>query len=435
MKTRLLKSTRLFILIVSPLIGFTQTYDFSTGTQSWVKGYGDVIVAHDATGGVSMDGALTLERAGNGNANVRRGQGGDDTFVVLDRATVSIVKIRLKNETAATQLRIQGLSRADGTTGEGTAFSNIAYTISAEMTEYQTIFIDVTSIPENDEVTRLDILIRENQDNDGIGTKCIFDEIEFQAAPTTTYSTITSNPSFEDAEYFHEWTSDTKSYGTSEVVSDENHGTGTNSLKLTATDTQNNWWATTNNNVVDLGQTYGEGTVIETKLWLKSNINGDVNLFVAILDATNTTIISKTENGISNTSLDWQEVTYTFTLGADKSFSEAKTRISFPPTNAFSAGNIIYVDDMTTTITPPAASTEKNTLTGVNIYPNPAKDDITINAPENSYFELYDMTGLLIKSAPVSNSTTISVNDVKSGIYFAKISNAGKTSTIKIVIE
>lgn len=146
-----------------------------------------------------MDGALTLERAGNGNANIRRGQGGDDTFVVLDRATVSIVKIRLKNETAATQLRIQGLSRTDGTTGEGTAFSNISYTISAEMTEYQTIFIDVTSIPVNDEVTRLDILVRENQDNDGVGTKCIFDEIEFQAAPITTYSTITSNPSFEDA--------------------------------------------------------------------------------------------------------------------------------------------------------------------------------------------------------------------------------------------
>lgn len=40
MKTRLLKTTWLFILIVLPLIGFTQTYDFSSGTQSWVKGYG-----------------------------------------------------------------------------------------------------------------------------------------------------------------------------------------------------------------------------------------------------------------------------------------------------------------------------------------------------------------------------------------------------------
>ena len=62
-------------------------YDFKTDAQSWVKGYGTGTVAwDDGTTTPSSDGSLTIDRTTDGvtnnNANIRRGQGGVDSFIV-----------------------------------------------------------------------------------------------------------------------------------------------------------------------------------------------------------------------------------------------------------------------------------------------------------------------------------------------------------------
>ena len=174
-------------------------YNFTADAQNWVKGYGVGTVAHDPTGGAASDGALTVDREGNNNANIRRGQGGDDTFIVLDRAVYKYIKIVYKNETNATFLQIRGQSRDAGTAVSSNFPTVPNVSISSKTTGFQTVYADITAIPAGQEITRLDILAKNDAENDAVGSKMIYDEIEFiESLPPPTYSEFIKNPSFDD---------------------------------------------------------------------------------------------------------------------------------------------------------------------------------------------------------------------------------------------
>lgn len=184
MKIELLKKLTMVIAFFAAITITAQQgptlYNFSGGAQGWVKGYGAGTVAHAPTEGT--DGALTLDRALNNNANIRRGQGGDNSFIVLDRAVYNYIKIVYKNETAATSFRIQGQSRVPG--GTAANFSNIVVPgitngVSQASNEFSEVVIDISSIPAGHEVTRLDILVRENAASDASGSQMVFESIEF----------------------------------------------------------------------------------------------------------------------------------------------------------------------------------------------------------------------------------------------------------------
>ena len=107
--------------------------------------------------------------------------------------------------------------------------------------------------------------------------------------------------------------------------------------------------------------------------------------------------------------------------------------ICFPPTpECFD--DFIYSCGATTTDDITAGSDE------INIYPNPATDNITVlmNGMNYSRIELYNAMGKKIKSlsqtAPM-NSITFSVSDLSSGIYFLRIGNESNQITRKITIK
>jgi hypothetical protein len=73
-----------------------------------------------------------------------------------------------------------------------------------------------------------------------------------------------------------------------------------------------------------------------------------------------------------------------------------------------------------------------------NIYPNPAKNNITI---ENNNFvisniELYNITGQLVKTENVNSmSINMNISDLKTGIYILELHTNETSIRRKLIIE
>lgn len=79
---------------------------------------------------------------------------------------------------------------------------------------------------------------------------------------------------------------------------------------------------------------------------------------------------------------------------------------------------------------------EVATANDVQVYPNPATDQINIsyNGTATATAEVYNLAGSLVKSANVVNGeNTISLNGLNSGIYYIRLAADGATSTHKFV--
>ncbi|GAA4116365.1 hypothetical protein GCM10022393_16980 [Aquimarina addita] len=78
------------------------------------------------------------------------------------------------------------------------------------------------------------------------------------------------------------------------------------------------------------------------------------------------------------------------------------------------------------------SSTEK--INNITMYPNPATNVITINNAANSTIHVYDINGSRVLTANIlSNSETINLNSLATGIYYAKVQNTNTISTLKFV--
>lgn len=399
-------------------------YDFAGGAQSWVKGYGTGTVDHDPIEGVSSDGALTLERLGNNNANIRRGQGGDDTFIVLDRGVYSYIKIVYKNQTKATELKIAGTSRDAGTTGEGSSFSTISkFDLVIESENYNTAYIDISSIPAGHEVTRLDMQVRRNSPDD-TGDKIFFDEIEFIASLPVTTSAFIVDPNFEDPLNDLATLTD-NTFLTREISNDEAHG-GDSSLKFMASGDADKSVFSFFTTYGDLGQVYPVGSTIEIKMWVKTNRTEGL-LIQAKTKNTNGggSISAQPQDNQTTTNLvgAWEELTFTMT--ANDAFDAANFRFAFIFNNDASdvnTGDVIYVDDLSATVTAPTLSSKKNTLEGVNV--SSSNGVINVSAPDNSEVSIYSITGTKVVNKALA-----------SGVYIVKVVNNGKQYIKKVIVE
>ena len=75
-----------------------------------------------------------------------------------------------------------------------------------------------------------------------------------------------------------------------------------------------------------------------------------------------------------------------------------------------------------------------------SVYPQPASNSITLSlkdeAKENCMLELYDLSGKYISGYRLTSGTqTITLSDLVSGTYIAKIINGGEISFGKIIRE
>jgi hypothetical protein len=72
----------------------------------------------------------------------------------------------------------------------------------------------------------------------------------------------------------------------------------------------------------------------------------------------------------------------------------------------------------------------------INIYPNPAIDNISISLPENisqAFFTLYDMQGKILIKQEVSNKETVAIDNLASGIYIYSVRTDKQNHTGKLI--
>ena len=77
---------------------------------------------------------------------------------------------------------------------------------------------------------------------------------------------------------------------------------------------------------------------------------------------------------------------------------------------------------------------EDNTAQSISIYPNPAKDQITIQAANVSNVIIHDVSGKIIYSESMNNKLTINTSNFDGGVYFVKINDGKELITRKFVI-
>jgi hypothetical protein len=80
------------------------------------------------------------------------------------------------------------------------------------------------------------------------------------------------------------------------------------------------------------------------------------------------------------------------------------------------------------------AGVEENEAFNFNVYPNPAREALTIEVSENSKLEVYAYDGKLVAQENISNRTVLNVSKFNNGIYFVRLTNeAGETYQTKFV--
>ena len=72
----------------------------------------------------------------------------------------------------------------------------------------------------------------------------------------------------------------------------------------------------------------------------------------------------------------------------------------------------------------------ENEIEAVAVYPNPVKDQMTVNAENLQSVEVYNLVGQLVMT---SSSSVINMNDLNEGIYFVRVMAEGKTVTKRVV--
>lgn len=77
-----------------------------------------------------------------------------------------------------------------------------------------------------------------------------------------------------------------------------------------------------------------------------------------------------------------------------------------------------------------------NTITGLKIYPNPAKTSLFITSDDitTKNIIIYNVLGKVVLTAKVNNGF-INVSSLANGVYIIKITEEGKTVTRKLIIE
>ena len=84
------------------------------------------------------------------------------------------------------------------------------------------------------------------------------------------------------------------------------------------------------------------------------------------------------------------------------------------------------------------AGIEENGIEGLSVYPNPASDKVIISVPAtvDASATVYSTTGTLVSTIEkLDAQTEVSVQGWTPGVYFVRVQNESKTSTIKLVIQ
>lgn len=79
---------------------------------------------------------------------------------------------------------------------------------------------------------------------------------------------------------------------------------------------------------------------------------------------------------------------------------------------------------------------ENDLVQGIQIFPNPATQNITFNKPATLQIEqvtIYDILGKVIQASSGQDIQTVTISSLVSGVYFAKIKVGDRTNTLRFI--
>jgi hypothetical protein len=80
-------------------------------------------------------------------------------------------------------------------------------------------------------------------------------------------------------------------------------------------------------------------------------------------------------------------------------------------------GSVMYIDDLNFEFT--AATEDLTALPRISVYPNPAIDFISFDAPQAATMQIRNLGGVLVKTFGLFKENRVTVDDLPAGIYFS----------------
>jgi hypothetical protein len=104
--------------------------------------------------------------------------------------------------------------------------------------------------------------------------------------------------------------------------------------------------------------------------------------------------------------------------------------------NAEGTGGAFSIDNVVISGSTGTLSLQENSISGLKIYPNPAKNNLYITSDNNEVKEVavVNVLGKVVLNAKVTNDP-INLSALAAGVYMVKVTEAGKTATRKLVIQ
>ena len=159
----------------------------------------------------------------------------------------------------------------------------------------------------------------------------------------------------------------------------------------------------------------------------------DPNNGYALLGTTenpNGTLVDAVLRSKWNVDITTEKTRYQLTLSVDKVLPNTLTKFAFLMAQT---ADIVYVDNVSM-VEGTNVSVVTNRAEAVNIYPNPAVNNLFISSKSDiSKIGIYNVVGKQVKEY-TSVLQSVSVSDLKSGVYFIRITDSnGKTVTSKFL--
>ncbi|WP_395050867.1 T9SS type A sorting domain-containing protein [Flavobacterium sp.] len=111
--------------------------------------------------------------------------------------------------------------------------------------------------------------------------------------------------------------------------------------------------------------------------------------------------------------------------------------IKWMDVNDAGSNGLYAIDNFTISVSEATLGLKQNTITGLNMYPNPVSNGtlyITSNSSEEKKVSVYDVLGKQILESKTSNNA-VNVSTLNSGAYIVKITESGKTDTRKLIVQ
>jgi len=165
---------------------------------------------------------------------------------------------------------------------------------------------------------------------------------------------------------------------------------------------------------------------------LTNNSNaGFADIFVTEYDSYGGVVWAKSIGGLTNDNPNAiaPDLSRNFVIAA----SLGSTSIIVGDTTLYNAGTVDALV-VKSGNTPATGITETVGMSGISLYPNPAKDFIVIGGVENSEIEIFDMQGQLCRKLILTSAEMrINISDLKAGVYFINARNDKFFRTIRLI--